>query len=456
MIHVGAGQVARVDVGDAPERAVVFSAAQPRGAGGLDAAVRDALAAGGAPASRAWILDEATWTQTVDLPSAALEGLGAADAERALAYELEPVSGVPALEAAVASKALETRGARARFWVSSLRASTRQDAQSALAARGVALAGIASPAGVAPGGGDAAAQVEVWERCTFAAAGGARPVVIAAKAGGRSWEPRLLEWLGALGAAGSPVDVEWRGRARPTPALLAIASARLDDRGALAADGEGAAEWLRACARALADGDPPAPVVRAAPRPARRLRPLWLGVAAAVLAGAGVAYDAVVVEGRARELEKRATAADRVRERLAGETKSRAELVRKLGEVRRASEAKEAPVRRVEAEWAAARERPAALLKALVDKRPPSALLASIKPDPSGALEVRGIGVERAAVDEYVAELGPALRAAHWRVGPASATERLADSGRRFLEFAFAAAPEAAGPPDDAASRTRP
>ena len=69
------------------------SAARPPGEG-FTAAVRSALALGKA-AGTVWVLGEQVFTQRVTLNPAQIAGLSASQLERALAFEVEPFSGIP-------------------------------------------------------------------------------------------------------------------------------------------------------------------------------------------------------------------------------------------------------------------------------------------------------------------------------------------------------------------------
>lgn len=86
-------RVARADF--AAGKCVASSAPRP----GADA-VRAALALGGKAASETWLLSSEAWTQEIPLNAAQVAGLSAESLRRALAFEVEPFSGIPAADSA--------------------------------------------------------------------------------------------------------------------------------------------------------------------------------------------------------------------------------------------------------------------------------------------------------------------------------------------------------------------
>src|SRR5262245_24924849 len=107
ILYIGGGRAVRADLDGGAGRSLVFSSVSPAAGLGLAGAVARAIESGGRPASRVWILDIQLWTQTVDLPAAAVEGLSAAQRAQALSYELETLSSIPANDAATDARLLD-------------------------------------------------------------------------------------------------------------------------------------------------------------------------------------------------------------------------------------------------------------------------------------------------------------------------------------------------------------
>jgi Tfp pilus assembly protein PilN len=90
---ITANHIARADF--TAGKFVASSAPRP----GADA-VRAALALGGKAAAETWLLSSEVWTQEIQLNAAQVAGLSAESLRRALAFEVEPFSGIPAVDSA--------------------------------------------------------------------------------------------------------------------------------------------------------------------------------------------------------------------------------------------------------------------------------------------------------------------------------------------------------------------
>src|SRR5262245_30153667 len=114
---VGRDSLARVDV-DPRRRDVRHGRVVPSGSDELAPAALDKLLAGEPePGERALVLFEGVWTQTLELGAPIVAGLGQPELARALAFELEPASGLSAVE--TPTSYVPSSGATAgmqRFW----------------------------------------------------------------------------------------------------------------------------------------------------------------------------------------------------------------------------------------------------------------------------------------------------------------------------------------------------
>jgi hypothetical protein len=142
IILISAHSVSRADF-DGPIH-TVKTAPRPAVAT-LPDAVRMALALGGRTARETWILSPELWTQTVSLSPGQIAGLAPDELARALAFEVEPFSGIAAGDSATGFR---DNGGGSFAVVQMLR--TERDAiERAVASAGGRLSGIAHP-GVVP------------------------------------------------------------------------------------------------------------------------------------------------------------------------------------------------------------------------------------------------------------------------------------------------------------------
>ena len=115
-------------------------ASRPTGASAAEA-VRAALALGGKAQNTAWVLSEELWTQKVPLSSAQVAGLSPEQLGRALSFEVEPFSGIPAGESIIG---FHNTG-DGSFDVVEMSRIDRDAIQRAVESTGAKLAGITHP-----------------------------------------------------------------------------------------------------------------------------------------------------------------------------------------------------------------------------------------------------------------------------------------------------------------------
>lgn len=434
LVHCGADRVVRVDVDDAGE--IVRTVEHSRTGDGTADAVASVL--DGLLPARLWVLDERLWTQTLALPSHMVEGLGPEQLARALAFELEPVSGVTAATASVGFVAFPATGDERRIWATTLPAAERDRLAALLAARDVHLEGVAHPAGA---GSNGSPSVEVWEQATFCSAGLGHEdgrLVIGASAGQRSWERGLGDWL-ADAPKNPNTSIEWRGRARP--ALLPNdPPVEVVDRGPLPSDGDDTA-WLARALTTLTGAPGRIPFVAAPARRRVRVGPRAVGVALFVLVLGLIGVDAARSFRQANALEAEiATELGRVGDPGALQ-RSAASLDTRHQQLARDVATLERRVIALETEWTTQRARLRALLDAAAALRPDELVLEALEPTSSGDLTLIGKSVEQAPIDRFADDLGERLAGDGWKIRPAGIDSRRTDLGAAYFGFRITAVP---------------
>src|SRR5258708_7110308 len=122
LLLLAADRVARVDLGPAPAFAVLAHR-QTGSIAGEDPTPQAlaALSLGGPVGSQVWVFWEGLWTQTLEMPSAAVAGLPAEQVARTLAFEAETLSGIPGAQSAVdvVPLGIDDQG-RQQFWLSQI------------------------------------------------------------------------------------------------------------------------------------------------------------------------------------------------------------------------------------------------------------------------------------------------------------------------------------------------
>jgi hypothetical protein len=130
-------------------------------------AVVAALGALGEKLGEVAVLSTDCSTHTIELPASSVIGLSNEAVEQAVAFEVEPLSGMNAGEAAVALQSLPGVPGRNRFWVTMATYQFRDTIESAISAFGGRLAVLAHPGGLPlPLRGDVSRGVD-WRRVEF-------------------------------------------------------------------------------------------------------------------------------------------------------------------------------------------------------------------------------------------------------------------------------------------------
>lgn len=150
MILVANDRLARLDLGEAPSRPVMFSWQAERLPGQMpEQAVEAALVLNGRCAKAVWVLCEDLWTQSLSLSAQSVRGLDDRQLRRVLAFELESLSGLGADQSQVAMLPLaaETEGARQTYWVIQAPNAELHQLQSVIRHAGGRLKGLLHPSG---------------------------------------------------------------------------------------------------------------------------------------------------------------------------------------------------------------------------------------------------------------------------------------------------------------------
>lgn len=369
------------------------------------------------PAARVLVLLESAWTQTVDLAAAALRGLARAEVERLLAYELEPLDGIAAVEAAIAYRPLAAPDESERLWATVVTEETRAALLAACAAAGTRLAGIAHP--LMPGDArEERARIEVWEGATLCVSG-RETCVIGARAGQRSWAQGVTAWLERERSGGSePID--WCGRARPE-LLGPEACAEVHDLGPDPCAGAELERLARAAHESLR-GAPGFPCLVAPPRarfvPGPRLVSLALALAVVGVGASQLSRTTRAAEG----LEQRAADAETRKAELELEKKRELRLAQQRDALRKQVADERARLARLELAWHQQGGRLPALLAALQRERPAGLAVQTLDASQSG-VAIAGAALQAGAIDAFVSELARALQPVGWVVHPPTLRE---------------------------------
>ncbi len=436
LLYFSSDRASRVDL--TSHGAVSHSVTRP--ASGDRFAVASTLLTGPRPAQKTWVIDEAAWTQTLLLPKAALDGLDPAEASHAIGFELEPLSGVPAMESATGHLPGEPASDnRVAIWVTQVRAEVRANLESTLASANTRLAGILSPVGLVVDA-EHPATIEIWDQATCLRAG-THVRIVAARPGQRSWQQAFEEFSRGP-AKGKPIT--WTGSLRPTAAGLG-SHENIKDAGRLAVD-QDAIAWLARLGPTIGALAGSVPVVAPMPRAASRATISTTALIAFLAVAAWCVWDIKVQSDKAKELEDKAARLEATKGAEAGRNRQKAQLAKQIEDLKKANDPVERRLTAVEAEIRAQRTRLLSILEALSTKTNPEIMLTAVRSRAAGAIEVEGVGAKPTSASQFTADLAPALKAVGCEVQPVKTSADTAKGGMTFQNFAFVVAPVAAAP----------
>ncbi|HLX61100.1 MAG TPA: hypothetical protein VKX17_07435 [Planctomycetota bacterium] len=395
LLFIDTERVLRADL-PAPDARDARLFQQTRGGMGLSEAVRSALGLSGGCGRNVFVAADEIWGQQLTLPAVAVGGLSGAELSGALAFEAEPLSGIPSPHAAmgfVANGAPRTDGMR-DFTVIAMESSVRDAVQTALRKAGGKLRGVCS-----------------------------------------------LKDLPARNAGGPPAPQDAGSMPAPQQAGETLAVQEpLSEK-----------EWVLRCAKALMQT--PAAIALVAPAP-QRISPLRYWAAGLLLEAAAITVCVLHWKSMQR-IETDAGAALqglRAPQKLFDELRAKNEtlktdLKKAEEQVATASATLDGAAREV----ALLRVRLPAILASLAKAKPADIVIRSIQSKDAQTLTVEGLSLEAGLADKFAAQLETALNGEGLRVQPLSKTaEGIAANGGPW-KFSLQIASESATPRNEPA-----
>ncbi len=386
----------------------------------------EAALAGSAPARGLAVLASEVFLTTCLLRSAALTGLTAEEARRAVGYEVESLSGRPTATSALAYAELARQGADSSFLVQELDSFELEQLEGVARRSGARLLGVAHPGALRrPLNGDGSWQrIELWPRALIAVRdGGNEPVLIAAHDPRRGWRELVTPWL----REGAPCELLLGAPAFAPDAEATAPELRCD----LAVDAD-LERFLRAWAGALREKRA-APLLRPPPRPMPTSFRVALAVLVALLvAGAcfahatllGQRHDTLRAELlRARE---RTTTSRALQRSLRDVERELAEADAQLSQLERSEQ-------RLRSSVELARTRLPAILEAIAAQRPEDMVLQSLYTDREG-MHLAGLCLGPELPDQLALALEGTASAYGWSVNQAR-KEATSRNGTLAWEF---------------------
>jgi hypothetical protein len=421
-----------------------------------------------------WILAEGIWTQKLSLSQQSAAGLSTEELAKALSFEVEPLSGIPADQSmlgVVEASAAEEGGEGRDYWVVQMPEQVVAELAGLVHRAGGKLSAIGHPGGLGAlvrpvaatgktdeesGGEDGWRRIEVWPQATlFVTGGGGHPGrvhIINGSSDQPSWQRWVQRWVNSTNAAHS----EWMGDLDPELYLPSEALPEQWLRVGLGGEADTGA-FLQTWMRHLAAEIPGVPLVRPRPRKAVRRDFVRLGVAlelvVALLVGThawGLTWyqrqetarktDAL---GQARELNDLKDQITKTQSQMAGleaarstDTKPDVPLEKKLEHLR---------------------TRLFHTITKLGTANPPGLVLERItKGGGSGELVVQGLALEPDLPDRYAVSLNHELRGDGVAVTPAEKTGRGWSGNGGPWSFSITISIQPLNPSTKPASSTRP
>ena len=418
LILIKTDRFARADFNvSAPKSLVAFAEAPRRPGMGLGELTEAALDLGTGCGGKVFVLCEDLWTSVLSLPATAIAGLDADALARAIAFEAEPLAGIPALDAVAGFAPLGKTNAGQNFWTTVIPAYERDRIQAVIKKAGGKLGGILHPGGVpVPLMADAKVyrRSEIWSQ-----------VSISADSTGKS--PRVQIFGAGAGGANRATNStsSWRLSAVSdiTETLLGRPAGANKD----ATQGtifsleteKDLQRFLAAWAQALVKPqDAGVPLVSAKVFP----------VSTATLAAAGILLELVVLAGcyfhyvtntgkiaDARKIAVEAKASvDQVTTLNKKADELKAETVKLIAERKRKDDANTALSQDMDLQ----RTRLATLLTELSAARPDDVVIESIKSEGGGRVLVGGLSLDAAQADELASRLSERVKSLHLEVVP--------------------------------------
>lgn len=439
---------------------VAFRSGEAPGATAGESA-QAAIAAGGKPGKRVWVLTDGVWLGDVDLPPPATVGLSDAQLSDAAAYEAEATGGLSPREAVTAVRRVRVRNAEDRFLTAQIARAEIAELSKGLSKHGAALAGVLHPAGLPldisrdenAETTDSWIRIELWRDETVVVRGardrtevhptGVPPTAdwrragrAVMQAGGMdpdsAGSPALLIGPGAKPAGGPQIESDQR-EAAPRWADPGTGDARASDDRVLDLCANGAmCRFMEVWAGVLTKGQTDLPVLRKPKTPAGPLPQILVGVVAFALAAGLVYFQHTARQAELAELRAAASHVQGDQAELVKLRKASQDLIREiqtktqeLAHQRAAARAESRRANKQQATVGDMRPRLAALLNTLADAAAAPALqgrfaIAAIRPQ-SPTHEIKGVATSSLAATALARHLAESLDGL-WHVHPAEMT----------------------------------
>ncbi|MEZ6194820.1 MAG: hypothetical protein R3F20_03685 [Planctomycetota bacterium] len=405
------------------------------------------LAALGPMPRRATVLLDSAWIQTVELPAAAVRGLGIEDLRRAVAFELEGLSGLSSATSEVAvGEEIPGSAGKVRWVAVEVHDETAAGIRSALGERGCGAVTIGHPASLSLASEERIPFVEVHERVTIARdPDRGAVVVIPARPGQRSWRGSVERFVSETDAR----PIRWQGIV-PSGEVEDLAAAFRDEGGLpMELDPVGTA---RRWARDLSAAGERLPLV-GPPRAARRSPgPLAIGIVATAIAIGAVGFLHVRRRREVEDLEARAVTVSADLRRIASAERALAVLRRETNDREQTIRDAEKSLETIAAGFETQRAGMRRLLRGMARLRVAGVAVTSLESRPDGAVEIEGLGATTAAIDAYVSALSGDARLG-WEIRPPRCEARPRGDGREIQLYSFRAVPTSKGAVDDGETR---
>lgn len=368
------------------------------------------------------VLSTDVWIQTLSLGREQVAGLAPADLARALAFEAETFSGIPARQSALGYRGGDALDGSAAYWIAQVTRSDLESVKAAVAEAGGTLYGLGHPGGLplpmaATNGNEPWQRVEIWDGA----------YVLVSNADGQRVRTRILNAIpGADVLTEIDEDPEWldaRGGDVPLPGPgvrfeLAVEESRR--------------RWCEIALEVLAADPLRLPLAQSETAPGRRSPAFSAGFALTALVMLGtVAWYGFLTWQR---IGLTATEAGLVTATAALEAARREEsaLADELKANRLAAESAK--------EVGALRASLAILLAEIGRRRPADVVILTMKQESNGMI-CGGVSLDARLVDEFGAELSAALQPSGWAVRTREVRAREAgiwDFSLAFQHRAFA------------------
>ena len=384
---------------------------------------------------RVWILTSDCWMQVLHLPIEAVARLKPEEVGRALAFEAEPFSSIPALEAAVAQQTISSERDQRGYWLIELSGAQLQQIEEVVQLAGGRLTGLSHPAGLAQplllSGSLNWQRIELWPGavvCTRTTAGSVRSVLV------RNSDPRPGRWEeDARLWREEAAEHAWEG----LHGTAAVARSELPAGSWLSVSEEaGLAALLGAWAGELQRGERAVPALHPPRRPMSATARKGLS---ALLALVGLLFclgHYFLLDRQQKALAEETTRLRMPAQQLA-ELKKEAEKIKKdQADLRKAHESLSGDLARCRQLLEQQRRRLAAMLGVLADRCPDELIIQRIEGGERGVV-LHGTCLQPELVNRLAANLAEAMSPLGWLVQPPGkhSLDHLTDGGPWTFEL---------------------